>query len=117
MPTATLDYADRRPRGSDPRSVHRTTLDQKLTLLGQGASPQASLERVREFQRLFAFRFTGAIVTRVGQGPRAWTKLPERLGTSHIIRHLLGDRLPGRQPVWFGARSFSRTRWFAIDID
>src|SRR5438874_10059055 len=116
MPTAILDHTDRRSRCSDRRSTHRTTWNEKLALLGQGASPQATLDRVREFQRLFAYRYTGAIVTRVGQGPRAWTKLPKRLGTSHVIRHLLGERLPGREPVWFGARSFSRTRWFCIDI-
>ena len=117
MPTAILDHPNSSPERSDRRSTHRTTLAEKLALLGRGASPRATVERVRDFQRLFAYRYTGVIVTRVGQGPKAWTKLPRRLGANHVIRHLLGNRVPGLEPVWFGARSFSHTRWFAIDID
>src|SRR5689334_23100700 len=99
------------------RCQAHTTLAQKLTVLGCGASLQATSQRIEDFRRLFAYRYTGAIVTRVGQGPRAWTKLPKRLGTSHIIRHLLGDRIPGLEPVWFGARGLSRSWWFCLDVD
>lgn len=99
------------------RPQAHTTLAQKLAVLGCGASLQATSERIEDYRRLFAYRYTGAIVTRVGQGPRAWTKLPKRLGTNHIIRHLLGDCIPGLEPVWFGARGLSRSWWFCLDVD
>src|SRR5262245_45963841 len=100
-----------------PQHPVRTTLAQKLTIIGGGALPRATLERVESFRRLFAYRYSGAIVTRVGQGPGAWTKLPKRLGTPHVVRHLVGDRLPGLEPVWFGARGLNHCRWFCLDID
>lgn len=113
MPT-TAPVSPRRP---GHRSARRTTLAEKLALLARGASPAATRQRVDEFHRLFAYRYTGAVVTRVCQGPRAWAKLPERLRTGHLVRHLLGDRVPGLEPVWYGARSLSRTRWFCVDVD
>jgi len=98
-------------------STPRTSLADKLRVLGRGASPQATLDRLDEYRRLFAFRYSGGIVTRVGRGPRAWTKLPGRLGTAQVVRHLLADRVAGLEPVWFGARGLSRSRWFCIDVD
>jgi hypothetical protein len=120
MPVLTptpLPQADERPVVTTRSRGQRTSCDQKLAVIGLGASRQATLDRLNEFYRLFAYRYTGGIVTRVGQGPRAWTKLPERLSLHHVIRHLAGNRIPGLEPIWFGARSLSRSRWFCIDVD
>src|SRR5947209_7851353 len=116
MPTTNLEFRNCSLRHSVGESVPRTTEAEKLAVLGQGASPRATLQRLLDYRRLFAYRYTGAVVTRVGQGPRAWTKLPKRLGTSNLVRHLLGDRIPGLDPVCFAARSFGPARWSCVDV-
>jgi hypothetical protein len=67
--------------------------------------------------RLFAFRRTNAIITKVGQGPRAWTKLPGRLEPAHVARHLLADLLPTQSPRWVGVRSLATSLHLCIDVD
>jgi hypothetical protein len=48
----------------------KLSLEDKLYLLGMGESREATVERLDEFKRLFAFRDSGGIVTKAGQGPR-----------------------------------------------
>ncbi len=95
----------------------RYGFDAKLHRLGDGDTPAATLQRLMIFLALFAFRKHGGIVTRNGQGPRAWTALPVPLANDHVIRHLLADRLPGLNPIWYGARSFRTTKFVCIDVD
>jgi hypothetical protein len=90
---------------------------QKLVRLGQGRQPEAVFELLVAFIALFAFRKSNGIVTKSGQGPRAWTALPVPLQEKHVMRHLLADRVPGLNPIWYGARSFSTTKFVCIDVD
>lgn len=95
----------------------RLSLDDLLELLGTGESREATLSRLEEYQRLFAYRFTGAIVTEKGGGPGNWTKYYHPLELRQIALHLMGDRIPGRPPVWYGARSFEKSMFFCLDVD
>ncbi len=95
----------------------RYSLNDKLTLLDSQSNREATLSRIEDYRRLFAFRVTNGIITKRGQGPRAWTAFRGVLGDNEIIRHLLVDRLPGRQPVWYGARSFSTSLFLCLDVD
>ena len=95
----------------------RYSRNDKLTHLDPRSNAKATLSRITDYQRLFAFRFTNAIVTKRGQGPRAWTAYRGLLGDDQIIHHLLADRIPGRSPVWYGARSFQTSLYLCIDVD
>jgi hypothetical protein len=95
----------------------RFTWDEKLRLLDPTTPIKETQDRLEEFGNLFCFRLTGAIITRVGQGPRAWTALRGRIYGNHVVRHLLANRIPTLPPQWVGARSFPTTRFFAIDVD
>jgi hypothetical protein len=110
MPSTHLNGPPAALRLTRPLAPHRPRRAEKFALLGRGASPRATLERLDEFRRLFALRYSGGIVTREGQGPRAWTAFRRRLGKSQIIQHLLGDRTPALPPAWYGARSFKHSR-------
>lgn len=90
---------------------------QKLIALDPDATTNTTEKRVERFRELFAFRYTGAIITRVNAGPRSWTALKGGLYIDQVVRHLLADRIPTLSPVWAGARSFKTTTWFCIDVD
>ena len=104
-------------RVSEAGRKRKVSWDEKLRVLGQGAPPAQVLHRLETYRSLFAYRRFGAIVTKVGQGPRAWTKLPQPLGLEQIVRHLLADTIPSLTPVWYGARSFESSKWVAVDVD
>ena len=89
----------------------------ELVHLDPRSSREATLSRVGEYRRLFAFRYTRGIVTRRGQGPSAWTAYRGNLLDEQIIQHLLASRLPGRPPVWYGSRSFQTSRYLCLDVD
>lgn len=95
----------------------RFTEEEKLQLLDPSADSKDTYRRLQEFQKLFAFRFTNAIVTRAGQGPRAWTALRGRLTIPHIVLHLLANHIQTKPPRWVGARSFAQSRFFCLDVD
>jgi len=95
----------------------RYSFEDKLNLLGLGASREATLSRLEEYQRLFAFRFKNAIVTLSGKGPRAWVALKGHLGHCELVRHLLANRLPGRPPIWYGSRSLKTSLYLCLDVD
>ena len=91
--------------------------NEELIHLDPRSSREATLSRVAEYRRLFAYRYTRAIVTRRGQGPSAWTAYRGRLVDEQIIHHLLADRLPGRPPIWYGSRSFQTSMYLCLDVD
>jgi hypothetical protein len=95
----------------------RFTWEEKIHILDPSSPKEATEERLQEFADLFSYRYTDGIITQVGQGPRAWTKLRGAIAPWHIARHLLADRIPTLPPQWIGARSFPTTRFFAIDVD
>lgn len=95
----------------------RFTWDEKLRILDLSSPKEATEERLQDFADLFSYRYTEGIITQVGQGPRAWTKLRGAIAPWYIARHLLADRIPTLPPQWVGARSFPTTRFFAIDVD
>jgi hypothetical protein len=75
------------------------------------------LARLIEFAKLFAFRLTGAIITRAGMGPRAWAALRAPLKLLHVVRHLLANLVPTLPPQWVGTRSLPTSLFFCIDVD
>lgn len=95
----------------------RYFLREKLQILALHTPVGVTLTRVDEFQNLFAFRRTGAIITKAGQGPRDWTKLSGIITTDHIVRHLQADLIPTQPPRWVGARSLATSLFFCIDVD
>jgi len=115
----TLAYAHadvrmtRRGRAYTPRVSRNELLD----LLGPGQSREATMARLEDYQQLFAYRYTGAIVTKAGHGPGGWTAYKRPLDWYQIALHLLADRVPGRQPIWYGSRSLPRSRYFCLDVD
>src|SRR5262245_52753868 len=94
----------------------RTNRGDKIVALDPTSTAEVVRSRLDDFISLFAPRRWGAITTRVetefGGGTRSWTQLRGSLTIDHVVRHLLGDRLAGLRPLWFGARSFSTTKWF-----
>jgi hypothetical protein len=95
----------------------RWSLDTKLELLDGQSCRKATLSRVADFRNLFAFKVSNGIVTCRGQGPSAWTTHRGVLGDAEIIGHLLANRIPARDPVWFGARSFQTSLFICLDVD
>src|SRR5258708_25823336 len=67
----------------------RLTWDEKLRILDPTSPLEKTQERLEVFGNLFCFRLAGGIITRVGQGPRAWTAPRGRIRRFHAIRHLL----------------------------
>jgi hypothetical protein len=108
-----------KPAGKDAwkRARRRYSWKLKLKILDPRARVALTARRLKCFQRLFAFRYTDGIVTRVGQGPRAWTRLKSRMDIEQVARHLLADRAPGLQPQWVGARSLPHSKWVCLDVD
>ncbi|MEO1994757.1 MAG: hypothetical protein ABGZ17_05725, partial [Planctomycetaceae bacterium] len=96
---------------------HRFTWEERLQLLDPTADLEATEERLMAFQKLFGFRYTKAIITRRGQGPRSWSALRGRLTLALIVQHLLAGRIPTRPPRWVGARSFEWSFFLCIDVD
>jgi len=105
------------PRTKAGLVKRRTTRDEKLQILDPTATPERTVARLDAFQRLFAFRRHQAIITWPGQGHRAWTALRGPIYLDHIVRHLLGARIPSLPPQWLGARSFKTAPFFCLDID
>jgi hypothetical protein len=95
----------------------RFSLHEKIEVLGLGCPREATVARLGDFRRIFAFRRTNAIITKVGKGPRAWTRLPGLLEDHHIVRHLLADRIPNLRPIWVGARSRQTSVFLCVDVD
>jgi len=75
------------------------------------------MARLEDYRQLFAYRYTGAIVTKAGHGPGGWTAYKRPLDWYQIALHLLADRVPGRRPIWYGSRSLPRSRYFCLDVD
>ncbi|WP_337175097.1 hypothetical protein [Paludisphaera sp.] len=105
------------PRTRSGRPKRRFTLDEKLRLLDPDSPPEATKTRLVDLMNLYAFRRTGGVVTRVGQGPRAWTALRGKLYAEHVVRHLLGARVPTVPPQWVGTRSFDTSCYAGLDVD
>ncbi len=105
------------PRRRDGTPKRRTSWNEKMRTLDTTAPAELTERRLAQFQRLFAFRRSGGIVTRAGQGPRAWTKLKGTIGLDHIARHLLADRIPNLAPQWVGARSLETSLYLCLDVD
>jgi hypothetical protein len=105
------------PRTRTGQIKHRFTWDEKLRILDPTAPTKTTAARLEAFRNLFAFRRTDAIITKVGQGPRAWTALRGPLTLPHIARHLLADTVPTLKPQWVGARILKGTFFLCIDVD
>jgi hypothetical protein len=75
------------------------------------------LDRFYDFRDLFAFRQSNTIVTKKGEGPRAWTERRGRLDPKHVADHLMADLIPHRPPIWVGTRSFHLSKYVLIDVD
>lgn len=109
-----------RPRGgigTTPKAKRRTSRLEKLAVLTPGLLPDQAEEWLNYFCSIFCFRLRDAVVTRVGQGPRAWTAKRGILSLQDVARHLLGDAIPHLLPQWVGARSFATSYFFCLDVD
>jgi len=116
-PANPPDWPDVLPRTKKGELKQKLSWDEKLRVLDPFSPREATEARLARFESLFAFRYTDAIITKVNQGPRAWTALRGRLRAAHIVRHFLADRVPTLPPQWVGARSFRTTRHFCLDVD
>jgi hypothetical protein len=105
------------PRTKSGRIKRRFSWTEKVKILDPTAPAELTERRLEQFQKLFAFRRTDAIITRVAKGHRGWTALRCPLGMSQIVRHLLGAQIPTLLPQWVGARSFETSLYFCLDID
>lgn len=105
------------PRTRTGQVKRRTTWLEKLKILDPTATPEETKARLQAFAHLFAFRTQDGIITKPGQGHRAWTKNQHPIYLDHVVRHLLGARLPGLAPQWIGARGCKHSVFFNIDID
>ena len=116
-PSATLAIPDSvlRTRAGKPKS--RYSLEEKLVCLNPRSGLKETWARVQVFQGLFAFWVTEGIVTRRNAGPSSWTAYRGALGEDEIIDHLLANRIPGRRPIWYGARSAKTSRYLCLDVD
>jgi hypothetical protein len=95
----------------------RWSLDAKLELLSANGSRKETKLLLEMYQRLFAFRSSNGIYTRKGQGPSAWSAYRGIVWHDEVARHLLADQIPGRDPVWFGTRTFESSRYICLDVD
>ncbi len=116
-PPAASTSTDLLPRTRSGRIKSRLSWTEKLKVLDPAAPAELTERRLLEFQRLFAFRRTNAIITKPGQGHRSWTALHGPLYHDHIVRHLLGARVPTLAPQWVGARSLHTSLFFCLDVD
>jgi hypothetical protein len=116
-PNQTTSQSHRSLAGRRAKSKSRSRWSEKLAVLAPGLLPTDAEERLRAFWSIFGFRRTGAIVTRVGQGPRAWTAKPGALTINDVARHLLGDAMPRLAPQWVGTRSLGQSRFCCLDVD
>jgi hypothetical protein len=112
-----LEYPAYLPRNRAGEIKRRFTWQEKVRILDPQSSIMRTTSRLKAFRKLFAYRYSDAIITRPGQGPRAWTALRGPIGSDHVIRHLLADRIPTLPPQWIGARSFITTQFVCIDVD
>jgi hypothetical protein len=115
--TTPYPIADCLLRNKAGNLKQRFSWAEKLHFLDPTSSIKETEARLDEFAELFAHRYTDGIITRVGQGPRAWTALKGAIAPWQIVRHLLADRVPTLPPQWVGARSFLTTRFTCIDVD
>lgn len=115
-PPSTADGIDL-PRTRTGSIKQKLSWAEKLRILDPSSPVEDTEARLREFMSLFAFRVGDASITQVNGGPRAWTALRGRIYLEHVVRHLLGARIPTVPPQWIAARSFSTTQYFAIDVD
>ncbi len=114
---ADRDWADAWPRTKGGNLKSKLSWEEKVHVLDPTSTQEATEARLVQFQQLFAPQVMNGIVTREGEGHRAWKALHWPLSYHLLFRHLLADRHPSRPPIWIGARSFPNTRWFCIDVD
>jgi hypothetical protein len=85
---------------------------EQLQILG------ATERDVEDFMELLAPYHPEFSVTRAKSGdPRDWVKSKGRLSIERVVRHLLGDRIPGRPPIWVAPWGSRWTRWVGLDVD
>ncbi|QDT67929.1 hypothetical protein MalM25_08380 [Planctomycetes bacterium MalM25] len=90
----------------------RYSPEEQLRMLG------ATQAELNAFIKLFCPAHPEFSVTRAASGdPRDWVKAKGRLDEARVIRHLLGDRVPGRPPQWVAPWPTKYTRWVALDVD
>lgn len=58
-----------------------------------------------------------AITKSGSDDPRAWVTANGKLCSKHVVRHLLGDAIPGIEPKWVAPWGAMYTRWIGLDID
>ena len=58
-----------------------------------------------------------AITRAKSDDPRNWTTPRYRLSMRDVMNHLLGNRLPTKNPRWVAPRCWEVTRWVGIDVD
>jgi hypothetical protein len=115
IPTEKVDL--QLPRTKKGEFKHKLRWEERLHVLDPSSTTEETERRLFEFRQLFAFRFSDAIITWAGQGPRAWTKLIGRIYMEHIAKHLQADRVPTQPPQWIGARSYPTSYFAALDVD
>jgi hypothetical protein len=116
MTTAVVDLEPSATRDVRPKQL-RLSWAHKLQHLDPVSSSRRTERRLEAFCHLFAYRRRDGIVTRIGEGPRAWTALRGPVTTVHIVRHLLADRAESLSPQWIGCRSFPSSRFVCLDVD
>lgn len=57
-------------------------------------------------------------ITKAGSDdPQAWLTVKRQPSRKDILRHLLGDAIPGVKPLWVAPWAGEFTRWLGLDID
>jgi hypothetical protein len=90
----------------------RYSVDERLQMAG--ATP-THLETFVKWLCPYAPPF--AITKSGSDDPRAWVTAKGKLCTKHVVRHLLGDAIPGIPAKWVAPWGAMYTRWIGLDID
>lgn len=96
----------------DGRLKSRYSKSERLRVMG------ATDDDLRATIDLFAPRGPLYAITRSGSDdPRDWTTARGRLRDGDVLRHLVGNLIPGQCPRWVAPKAWEATLWVGIDVD
>lgn len=94
----------------------RGSTSEKLAIIAPGIALADAQALIQDFCHLFVRKCNHGIATANGNA-REWFANRWRLKANDVIRHLVGDKIPGLPPKWIGTRSWPTSSYFVIDID
>jgi hypothetical protein len=108
-----------------PREINGVTLYTKSSTLRQRYSVAERLtiagateHHLATFIKWFCPYAPAFAITKSGSDdPRAWVTAKGKLCSKHVVRHLLGDAIPGIPAKWVAPCGAMYTRWIGLDID